>query len=87
MDPQLLQHLILANDKSHGSLLFIVKDDLVVLDVALVCATAVFGGAGRGEMPFDETCTGYQGNVVQVEYLEIQFKARLTGAWSIKGAF
>lgn len=45
MYKQLLQHLILANDKAYRGLFLIVEDDLVVLDVAFVCAAAMFGSA------------------------------------------
>jgi hypothetical protein len=66
MNPQLLQHLVLADNKAHGSLFLVVEDNLVILNVALGGATAMFGSARRGEVPFDEAGAGYQGNVVQV---------------------
>lgn len=37
----------------------------------------MLGSTRRREVPFDKTCAGNQGNVVQVVYLELEIKAWL----------
>lgn len=77
VNPRLLQHLVLADDKAHGQLLVIVKDDLVVLDEAFGGASAVFGGSGRGQVPFDEAGARDQRHVVEVEDAQEKLKLGL----------
>lgn len=78
MDPLLLQHLVLGNDKAHRELFLVVKDDLVIFDVAFCCSTAMLGSAGRREMPFDKARAGYQGHVIQVVDVQSEFEAWLS---------
>lgn len=46
MNPLLLQHLVLANNKTHRELFLVVENDLVILDVAFGRAATMFGSAG-----------------------------------------
>lgn len=46
MNPLLLQHLVLANNKTHRELFLVVENDLVILNVAFGRTAAMFGSAG-----------------------------------------
>lgn len=77
VDARLLQQLVLAYDKTDRNGVFVFKVDLVFFDRDLLGPSAMLGGCGGREMPFDEAITGHQGYVVKVEYAKGQFESRL----------
>lgn len=70
-DLAFLQHPSFAYYHPHWRLLVIPIVYPMVFDRTLVRSSAVFGGRGSGQMPFDETRSGHEGHVVQVEDAEV----------------
>lgn len=69
LDVALLQHAVLVHGKPDGECSLIVVGNFMVLYIAALCTTAVFGGCRVQKVPFHKRCTGYEGNVVEVDDL------------------
>lgn len=65
------QVVVLVDGQSDGDCLRVFPRHFVLNYRLALGAAAVFGGGGGREMPFYEGGTGYEGDIVEVNYLDV----------------